>query len=452
MNLSQIRNKIITGILAFLLGIGALISCTTEGSNFEQINTRASAKSSHVNVYLFYGDGCPHCAKERTFLEGIADYYEDRVSVHEFEVYNNSENIDLFLAAADALNYDAAGVPFLVVGETPFVGYASNDTTGEEIVLEINNCLDNYCADPLSEIILGESDEVLGEAEKEEVENNDTSDMGDDESNTGGSSGESEENENNADQENTPKVELHVPIVGDIDLKSISLPLATTLIAFMDGFNPCAMWILIFLITMLINMEDKKKLYILGSIFIITSALVYFVFLAAWFNFFKFLGFVRWIKIVIGIVAIVSGILHVRSGLSSKGGCHAVSKEKRTSIMDRIKAITKEKQFPLAIAGMITLAISVNLIEVVCSAGLPSIYTSLLSTVELSTAKYYAYFILYTVIFMLDDLIVFFIAIKSFQVTGITSKYTKWSSLVGGAIIFVIGVLLILKPEVLMFG
>jgi hypothetical protein len=102
--------------------------------------------------------------------------------------------------------------------------------------------------------------------------------------------------------------------------------------------------------------------------------------------------------------------------------------------------------------GIISLAISVNLIELVCSAGLPAIYTNLLSSIELPGWQYYLYLFFYILIFMLDDLIIFFVAVKTFQVTGITNKYTKYSSLIGGIIILIIGVLLIFKPEVLMFG
>jgi len=243
-----------------------------------------------------------------------------------------------------------------------------------------------------------------------------------------------------------------LPIIGEINAADVSLPFLTIIIAFMDGFNPCAMWVLIFLITMLINMQDKRKLYILGTVFIATSALVYFIFLAAWFNFFQFVGYVYWIKVVIGLLALVTGVIHLRNALKSKGECHVTNAEQRKSIMDRIKSITKENNLWLAILGMIALAISVNLVEVVCSAGLPAVYTNLLASANLSFVQYYAYLFLYILVFMIDDLVIFFVAIKSFQAIGITSKYSKYSSLIGGLIMIIIGFLLIFKPELLMFG
>jgi thiol-disulfide isomerase/thioredoxin len=392
------------------------------------------ANENIVNLYLFYGDGCPHCAKEREFLTQLKEDYGDQININEYEIYYDQDNSNLFNQIASEFGIEVGGVPFLVVADKYLVGYGSDETSGQNIKSAIDGCLGNGCPDPVS-IILSDGDgDPMDELQSGNGDSAQTSDI------------------SKSDETSEDPINLSVPFLGEINLKTLSLPIATILIAFMDGFNPCAMWILIFLITMLINIEDKKKLYSLGSIFIITSALVYFVFLAAWFNFFKFIGYVYWIKVVIGIVAIVSGVLHVKSALSSKGGCHAVNKKKRKSIMDKIKSIVKERRYSLAILGIITLAISVNLIEVVCSAGLPSVYTNLLSTVDLSTTTYYAYLLLYIVVFMLDDLFVFFMAIKTFQVTGIASKYTKWSSLIGGIIIFIIGILLIFKPEVLMFG
>jgi thiol-disulfide isomerase/thioredoxin len=403
------------------------------------------ASNSEVNIYLFYGNGCSYCEKERKFLNQVKTNYGESIYVYEFEIYYNFENAELFNEVSKKLNIDVRGVPFLVVGDQPIIGYNSNETTGKSILEVVNKCLSNGCTDSVKSILL-----------KEDYSSQEEMILG--EKNTGDNVSESDSVPDSVstdyliDNGKNNSIILNVPLLGDVDLKKISLPFATILIAFMDGFNPCAMWILIFLITMLINMKDRKKLYTLGSVFIVTSALIYFVFLAAWFNFFKFIGYVYWIKVVIGIIAIVSGIAHLKSALLSKGECHVVNKEKRGSIMNKIKSIVKEKQFSLALFGIITLAISVNLIEVVCSAGLPSIYTNLLSTINLSTSHYYLYLLLYIIIFMLDDLFIFFIAIKTFQITGITSKYTKLSSIVGGVVIFVLGILLIFKPELLMFG
>lgn len=409
--------------------------------------TRVHAKDNRsINVYLFYGEGCPHCAKERKFLQEVQAEDPGSIYVYEYEIYYNQKDIDALNKVIDYLEVDVGGVPFLIVGEKYFVGYDSDDSTGKEIVAEIERCLENDCKDYVSEILLSEDqkrrDQIEGQggATQEPVPESQVE------------SDAPEYIQKGMASKGSSSLYLNTYLFGNVDLKGISLPIATMLIAFVDGFNPCAMWILIFLITMLINMKDKRKLYVLGSTFIVTSGLVYFIFLAAWLNFFKFVGYVYWIKVVIGVVAIVSGLVHIKNSLISKGGCHATSQNKRESIMQKIKRVVGEKSFILSIVGIMTLAITVNLIEVVCSAGLPAVYTNLLSTIKLTTFEYYLYLLLYVLIFMLDDLIVFFIAVKTFEVTGITKKYTKWSSLFGGVIILVIGIILIIKPELLMFG
>jgi len=424
-------------------------------------NTTLAQTDETLNVYLFYGNGCPHCAKEREFLNSIKDDYQDDLKIYEYEIYYDEKNIEIFNLVITHLDINVGGVPFLVVGEKYFVGYGGDETTGKEIQKEIDRCLSEGCVDNLKTLLLGESSDSSNNSDTSETADDSDISNNSDISETTNSSDDTGQNSNNSDSikisqgsngTDSSPVYLETYIFGKINLKNLSLPIATILIAFVDGFNPCAMWILIFLITMLINMKDKKRLYILGSTFIITSGLVYFVFLSAWFNFFKLIGFVYWIKVIIGIIAIVSGFLHIKNALSSKGGCHATNEKQRESIMTKIKKIVGEKSFGIALVGIITLAISVNLVEVVCSAGLPAIYTNLLSTIELSTFSYYLYLILYVIIFMLDDLLIFFIAIKTFEVTGIQQKYAKWSNLVGGIIILIIGIILILKPELLMFG
>lgn len=432
--------------------------------NISVVENKISATSSTekpLNIYLFYGEGCPHCAKERSFLEEVKPEYGEKINIYEFEIYYNQENVEKFVRAAEIMGIEAGGVPFLIIGDNHFVGYGGDYSTGLKIEEQIEYCLKNSCEDLLAGPILGID---LEEEGQEEVEGTDAED-GNAEIPEGKNLPDQTSDDQSKDEQNVEQIEeayspvgqdsshmLDVPVFGTIDLKGLSIPAATIIIAFMDGFNPCAMWILIFLITMLINMKDRKKLYILGSVFIFTSGLVYFIFLAAWFNIFQFIGMVNWIKIAVGLVAIVSGISHIKSGLSSKGGCRAVDDEKRESIMNRIKKIINEKKFILALFGIAALAVSVNLIELVCSAGLPAIYTNLLSSVEMSALEYYLYLLLYILIFMLDDLLIFFIAVKSFKVTGITNKYSKWSSLIGGGMILIIGLLLIFKPDALLFG
>ena len=246
---------------------------------------------------------------------------------------------------------------------------------------------------------------------------------------------------------------VNLPLVGDLETKSFSLPLLTIIFGGIDGFNPCAMWVLLFLITMLINIKNKKRMWTLGVIFIVASALVYFLFMAAWLNFFLFLGWLFWIRLLIAIFAIGAGIYHIREFILNKDAtCKVEKSEKRKKTFDKIKAIIERQNIGLAILGIIILAAAVNLVELLCSTGLPAIYTSILTLTDLATWQYYLYLLFYIVIFMIDDLIIFFIAMFTLRTVGISTKYSRWTSLIGGIIMIIIGLLLIIKPGWLMFG
>lgn len=246
---------------------------------------------------------------------------------------------------------------------------------------------------------------------------------------------------------------LEVPLVGGIDIQNLSLPLLSVVVGLIDGFNPCAMWALIFLITLLLGMKNKKRMWILGITFIATSAFVYFLFLSAWLNFFLILGFALWIRIIIGLVALGAGIYNLRDyHLNRDAACKVEKGEQKQKIFGKLKKITQEQKFLLALFGIILLAFAVNLVELVCSAGLPAIYTQILSLSKLSPWQHYGYILIYVFFFMLDDLFVFAVAMITLQVVGIQTKYARISRLVGGILMLIIGILLLFKPEFLMFG
>ena len=246
---------------------------------------------------------------------------------------------------------------------------------------------------------------------------------------------------------------IDLPIAGEIQTKNFSLPLLTIIIGGIDGFNPCAMWVLLFLITLLINMKNKKRMWFLGTLFIVASAVVYFLFMSAWLNFFIFLGFLKWIRWAVALFALGAGIYHVRKFIINKNAtCKVTGSEKRRKTFDKIKNIVNRKNLLLASSGIIILAGAVNLVELLCSTGLPAIYTSVLAMAEIPVWHYYMYLLLYILIFMIDDLVIFFIAMSTLKTIGISTKYSRYTGLIGGIIMIIIGVLLVLKPGWLMFG
>jgi len=390
----------------------------------------------NINLYFFYGDGCSHCAKEDKFLEELEKENEN-IKVYRYEVWYNLTNAQLLSQLGKELGLYGSGVPLLIIGDTVIPGYYSDQTTGEKIKDIIDYYTVNECSDVVAPVL--NKDQKNGQC----IHSCDSGDLEcihncGCEADTAGSSKIPEK--------------INLPLFGEVKVKDISLPTLTIMIAALDGFNPCAMWVLLFLISLLLGMKNRKKMWILGSVFIFTSGLVYFLFLSAWLNLFLFLGFIFWVRIIIALVALGSGYYHLKEYLTNRAGtCKVTGGKKRQLIFEKLKNIVAKENFWLALAGIILLAAAVNLVELVCSAGLPAVYTQVLSLSNLSSWQYYIYLLLYISIFMLDDLLIFVIAMVTLKMKGISSRYSRWSNLIGGVIIFIIGLLLLFKPGWLMF-
>ena len=248
---------------------------------------------------------------------------------------------------------------------------------------------------------------------------------------------------------------FNAPIIGEFNARTVSLPLLAIVIGAVDGFNPCAMWILLFLITMLYKMPDKRKRWILGFAFIATSGIVYMLFMISWLNLAVFLTRIRWIRLGISIFAIVFGMFGIYKFVDSKNkevGCDVTKDKQKSKIMERIRKVVNQKSFVLALLGIIIVSASVNIFELLCSLGLPLIFTQVLAINELSTFQYGFYIGLYILAFIINELIIFIIAMKTLSVKAISSKYTKYSHLIGGIIMLILGLLMVFRPEWLMFN
>ncbi len=245
-----------------------------------------------------------------------------------------------------------------------------------------------------------------------------------------------------------------VPILGEINSQTVSLPILSIVIGIVDGFNPCAMWILIFLITMLLGIKDRKKMWILGITFITTSGLVYFLFMVSWLNLANFLTKITLIRLLIAIFSIIFGMMNIYRYIKDNEdvGCDITNIKQRNKIVAKIKRIVSEKSFILALLGIVFLAASVNILELLCSLGLPIVFTQVLSFNNLNTIQYLFYIGLYILFFLMDDILIFWIAMKTLSIKGISNKYTKYSHLIGGIIMIIIGLLIVLKPGWLMFN
>lgn len=374
-----------------------------------------------VDVYFFYSATCPHCSHEEIFLNSLEEQYGDQIVLHRYEVTSNKEGQVLFQEFINHVDQLITGVPATFIGDQVIVGFGTEETTGAQIVSLIDTCLGTGCVDPKM-LITGETPAEESSQEEEVTDE-------------------------------SQSLVVNLPFAGEVDLTHYSLFGLTVVLGAADGFNPCAMWVLIFLITILLGMQNRKRMWILGLSFIIASSAVYFIFLAAWFNFFKFIGAVRWMQTLIGIVALGIGAYYLKRFWKMRAlTCDVTNPEQRQKIMERIKNVVRKNSLFLSLVGIIGIAAIVNVIELFCSFGLPAIYTEALSLASLTNTQYYLYLLLYVIVFMLDDMVLFAIAMMTMKAVGAHGKYSRYATLIGGIVILIIGLLLIFSPGWMMFG
>jgi glutaredoxin len=403
---SSNKLKLIIFLLGFLATFSIFIWNKKANAQTESISAQIKEiinKEKNINIclgpgeaaiYFFYSQECQHCAKEEKFLETLA-HNNKKIKIYRYEVSHNKENARLLNKIGKELNINTRGVPLTIAGEKIISGYYDDAITGAQILAAIEeNC----------------------KANEQKIE------------------------------------KINIPFFKEINIKKLSLPVITVIIAALDGFNPCALWILLFLISILVAMRDRKKILILGGTFILTSAVFYFFVLTAWLNFLLFVGLISWLRIIIGAVAIYAGYYNLKKFFLNKNkGCEAVNEEKRKKTFTKIREILAREKILFAFLGIIILALSVNLLELVCSAGLPAVYIQILAITDLTKWQYYLYLFLYVFIFILNEIIIFSLALFSLQLKTVSPKIMRLIGLLGGIIMLILGILLLLKPSWLMW-
>lgn len=393
------RNKLIGLLLFFTLLAGTILP--------------VNAVDKKVNIYVFYSHTCIHCAAEEVYLDKLKTE-DSSLSVYRYEITDSKENQELMKKVGDLLNTNISTVPFVIIGNRTITGFTEGISD-----VSIDSAI-TYVKEHNVRDLVGEMLGIVTPSTGGETTNNSST--------------------------------VTLPFFGTVDASRVSLPLMTIVLGTLDGFNPCAMWVLLLLISMLLNSKNRFRMWILGGTFLLTSAFMYFLFMLSWLNITVIFGKILYLRLLIGIVAIGGGAWNIKTGMKKDDGCDVVDVDQRKKLRKRIQGISSQSVFILAIFGMMGLAVSVNLIELLCSAGFPVLFTQVLSLNHLTNLQYIGYLLLYVFFFLLDDLVVFIIAMKTSELTGISTKYGKYSHLVGGAVMILLGILMVLKPEWLMLN
>jgi cytochrome c biogenesis protein CcdA len=241
---------------------------------------------------------------------------------------------------------------------------------------------------------------------------------------------------------------IELPLFGATRVSDLGLPLFTFLVGLVDGFNPCAMWVLVFLLSVLVNVKDRRKILLIAGTFVLVSGLAYFAFMAAWLNLFMLIGIARPAQIVLGLMAILIGLINIKDFFAFKQGITlSIPESSKPGIYRRVREIVSTKYLTAALFSVVVLAVIVNMIELLCTAGLPALYTQILTMQDLPAWKNYAYLTLYIAAYMLDDTILLGIVVVTLSHRKLQEREGRWLKMISGTAILVLGVVMIFKPS-----
>lgn len=388
--------------LAYLLLALGLLWPTLAGAE--------SAPALHsVEVHVFWAEGCPHCEKALRFLRQQAAA-DPKLRLHLHETGQNPAELDLLVRLTRAYGIKQIGVPLILIGNEVQLGYADDASSGARLRALIDTCRASACLTRL--------DAPAPDA--------------------------------SAPRPSTLPAQLEVPLFGTVTLQSLSRPVLTVVLAAADGFNPCAMWVLVFLIGLLLNVTSRARRWLLGASFLLASAGVYFLIMAAWLNTLLLLGALPWLRLLIGAVAIGTGLWALRDFRRGELVCATSQSPVRRTVLERLRTLALSARLPLAMLGIALLACAVNVVELLCSAGIPAVYTQYLALGALPAWQHYLYLALYVLIFMVDDLLIFGAAMLTIETTSLGARYSRWSKLIGGLVMLILGLLMLLRPQWLM--
>jgi hypothetical protein len=346
----------------------------------------AASGLSGVDLEVFVRPGCPYCDRAKLFLNDL-QRQRPALRIRIRDISQDPEALRDLEGLAEQFGVQAIAVPAFYGRGGLIVGFLTPETTGRAV----ESLLDRSVSTPES---------------------------------------------------------VEAPILGRVSVHELGLPLFTVLLGLLDGFNPCAMWVLFFLLSMLVNLHDRKKMVLIAGVFVLVSGLVYFAFMAAWLNIFFLIGASRITQILLGGIAVLVGALNVKDFLLfGSGPSVGIPTAAKPGIYRQARRIIQAENLAGALTAVVVLAVLVNTVELLCTAGFPAIYTRVLSLYALPIWQYYGYLIMYNLAYIADDSLMLSIAVVTLSRRKLQEKGGRWLKLLSGVVMLALGILLVIRPE-----
>jgi thiol-disulfide isomerase/thioredoxin len=346
-----------------------------------------------VTLLFFWGVGCPHCEEARPFIERLRQERPE-LRIEAVEVRQDAVGRQRFIDTMQRLDAPGHGIPTFVLGQRWVTGFAPGVT---------ETAVERVVADALTHADDGVPSRVEG---------------------------------------------VQTSLFGWLSAADLGLPVFTIALGLLDGFNPCAMWVLLFLLATLAGQRDRTRMAVTAGTFVLVSGAVYFAFMAAWLSVFLVIGMTRSIQVVLGAIALAMGAVNLKDFFAfGRGPSLSIPDSAKPGIYARVRSVLREHSLAGSLLGIAMLAVLVNLVELLCTAGLPAIYTSVLAQQELSTLGRLAYLGLYNLAYVADDALMVTIAVVTLSRRRLAERAGRWLKLASGAVMLALGLLLLLHPE-----
>ncbi|GIG55342.1 hypothetical protein [Demequina activiva] len=376
--------------------------------------TGASAVDPDADLVLFWGDGCPNCAAEKEWLETVEAQHPE-LRIVQYEVWGDAANQELFAAEAARLGFEAGSVPTTVIGERVWIGWTDQieqDMAGAIATVENGGA-------PMPG--------VFGTA----------------------GAGTCSQDEGLCSAE-SPQTVIDVPLAGEVTLSADSLLVSTIVIGFVDGINPCSLWVLSVLLAIVLRTNSRRRLIAIGTTFLVVTAAMYGLYMAAFYSALAVVGFMGWIQLAVAAVAGVFGVVSVKDYFAfGKGVSFTIRKEDKPGIYRRMREAAGKKALLPALGATVVLAVGVSLLETPCTAGFPVLWTGMLHANGVGPAETAGLFVAYMVPFLLDELLIFGIAVVTMRSTKIQDRHGELLKLFAGVTMLVLAAVMVIDPTLM---
>lgn len=377
----------------------------------------AAAQNQIVPISVFEREDCGHCQDLKKFLNQYSQE-ESAVNIINIDIHTK-EGKKLYDEFTERFKLPQV-TPIILAGNKTIIGFDSPEGAGEQIkaLVEESKNKKTYTAEEFLLKTVADDGQII---------NPDTEDIV------------------------SELKQVKIPLIGYINIKDYSLGALAVIFGFVDGFNPCAMWVLVMFLTILLKAGSRKRMLQLAGLFIIAETVMYYAIMNAWITAWNFVGLDRIITPGVGLIAIGAGCFFLYEYRKYKGACKVINYNQKQKIKSKIERLVNSPLTLAAVIGILGLAFSVNIIEFACSIGIPQAFTKILDINNLSWLARQFYILIYIIFYMIDDLIVFGGALYAFSRLNLAHKYSQLSNLIGGILMIILGLLLIFAPGALVF-